>query len=260
MALVAATTAAIIATDRRELGATPRPRQGYRTKLEHVAITGVDSLHICSLFDRQQYADPAGEAAAAGFSSANWSLFGVLWPSARHLASHMAGRDVKAGERILEIGCGLALASMVCHRRGADVTASDAHPLAQRFLLDNLRLNDLPPLNYRHGDWAASQDKVSLDQQAVVRGLFDVIMGSDVLYERDEFGHLTGFIGRHAAPRAEVFIVDPNRSNRSPFIRRMAAMGFALTERPLLDTHEDGRPYKGRLLMFSREQGDVDAA
>jgi len=47
---------------------------------------------------------------------------------------------------MLEVGCGLALASLVCHRRGIDVTASDCHPLASRFLLDNLRLNGLPSL------------------------------------------------------------------------------------------------------------------
>ena len=128
---------------------------GYETKQQHIEIRGADSLLIRSLLDCQQYADPDGEAAAAGFSSANWPLFGVLWPSALHLAARMAQRAVDPNERILEIGCGLALASLVSHRRGADVTASDCHPLALRFLTANVTLNGLLPIVYRHGDWSA---------------------------------------------------------------------------------------------------------
>jgi hypothetical protein len=47
------------------------------------------------------------------------------------------------GKRILEVGAGLALASLVVHRRGGDITASDYHPLIPDFLKENLRLN--PP-------------------------------------------------------------------------------------------------------------------
>src|SRR6266850_1922734 len=116
---------------------------GYRTKQERIAIAGVDDLIIRSLLDRQQFFDPDGDADRVGISSAAWPMFGLLWPSGSHLAARMALHPVSAGERILEIGCGLALASLVGHRRGADVTASDCHPLAQAFLEENLRLNQL---------------------------------------------------------------------------------------------------------------------
>ncbi len=106
---------------------------GYQTKRERVAIAGVDDLVIRSLLDRQQFFDPLGEADRLGISSAAWPLFGLLWPSGAQLAARMALRPVCSTERILEIGCGLALASLVGHRRGADVTASDYHPLAGAF-------------------------------------------------------------------------------------------------------------------------------
>jgi len=230
---------------------------GYQTKQDHVCIAGVDNLLIQSLLDRQQYADPDGEAEALGISSAMWPLFGMLWPSSRHLAAYMATRPVLIDERILEVGCGLALASLVCHRRGSDVTASDCHPLTSRFLSTNAGLNDMSPLTYRHGDWAREDDSLDQAQHLNVSGRFDVIMGSDVLYERDEIGHLPKFIDRHAKTHVEVLIVDPNRGNRSAFNRRMAHDGFALEEVDLSHDEREGEPaYKGRLLKFVRQRSE----
>lgn len=228
---------------------------GYEVKHERIQIRGVAELHIRSLLDLQQFSDPTGEAALLGISSAFWPLFGVLWPSGQQLAAHMGERPLQAGERILEIGCGLALASLVSHRRGADVTASDCHPLAGGFLAENLRLNELPPMRYCQGDWGpdpALTDAGMTDPRSQVTGHFDLIMGSDVLYERDDEGSLPRFIERHAAPCAEVLIVDPNRGNRAAFTRRMGLMGFTLREHPLTGLLPDGTAYRGKLLQYLR--------
>ena len=230
---------------------------GYQTKQERVAIAGVDDLVIRLLLDKQQFWDPHGEAERLGISSAMWPLFGMLWPSGAHLAARLALRPAQAGERILEIGCGLALASLVAHRRGADVTASDCHPLAETFLLENLRLNGLPPLKYRCGQW--SDPEVALtppctsSATGAVEGRFDLIIGSDVLYERDANATLAGFIARHSSPDAEVWIVDPDRGNRPAFNRQMAAEGFGMSEERLSSEATGGVPaYKGRLLVYRR--------
>lgn len=229
---------------------------GYQTQQQIVPIRGADDLIIRSLLDRQQFADPMGHAERIGISSATWPLFGLLWPSGRQFAARMALHRLQPGQRILEIGCGLALASLVGHRRGADVTASDCHPLTARFLAANLRLNALPPMKYRHGAWAqamAPAHAAPHRPNSAVRGRYELIIGSDVLYDRDASTALAGFIGRHAAPAGEVWIVDPDRGNRPAFNRRMAALGYAL---------EDGRidaeaslgtlAYRGRLLVYRR--------
>jgi predicted nicotinamide N-methyase len=192
-------------------------------------------------------------------------LFGLLWPSGAYLAARMAVRPVHPGERILEIGCGLALASIVGHRRGADVTASDCHPLAGAFLRENLLLNGLLPMKYRHGRWGgaagardagdhrAGQWQAALRNECALAGRYELIIGSDLLYERDERGDLAGFIDCHAAAQAEVWIIDPDRGNRPAFHRHMLRGGFTLDEVPLRHPAAGERAaYKGRCLIFRR--------
>ncbi len=234
---------------------------GYQVVDETIEIAGVAGLTIRRLKDKQQYADPQGRAEAQGISSAAWPLFGLLWPSGFELAAALARRPVLADEQILELGCGLALASLVGHRRGSRVTASDCHPLARRFLETNLQLNDLPPMRYRHGHWAERQeeqgDAALTEGQdgrlcAGVQGRFNLIIGSDVLYERDDLGQLPGFIAHHASATGEVLIVDPNRGNRSPFHRRMAALGYQMDETRLGELVGPVGAYRGRLFHYQR--------
>lgn len=227
---------------------------GYLTKLECVPVDGVADLLIRSLLDRQQFADPLGEAERLGISSAAWPLFGLLWPSGSQLAAQLAAHPVNEGLRILEIGCGLALASLTGHRLGHDMTASDCHPLAQRFLEANLTLNALPQMKYRHGHWGASAgDDAAPDTARCVRvrGRYDLIIGSDLLYERDAEATLAAFIGRHVTEAGEIWIVDPDRGNRLAFHRQMAAEGFRMREEKL-DQRATAvhAAYKGRLLVY----------
>ncbi len=231
----------------------PTMLPGYLTKQEQIAVRGVADVCICSLLDRNQFFDPADEALDLGISSATWPLFGLLWPSGAQLAARIALRPVDANEHILEIGCGLALASIVAHRRGANITASDCHPLAAGFLQRNLRLNHLLPMPYVHGQWGGEPEANGSSIQAVVVKKYELIMGSDVLYERDSKGDLASFIALHAAPAAQVWIVDPDRSNRAAFNKRMAALGFVLHEERL-DTlaSDEIAAYKGRLLTYRR--------
>lgn len=215
----------------------------YEVRLQTVAIAGGGDLEIRSLTDRQQYADPDGAAATAGISPASWSLFGQIWPSARQLAALM--QTWTFGERrVLEVGCGLGLASLVVHRRKGDITASDCHPLVETFLRDNLRRNQLPLMKYATGNW---------DRANPGLGQFDLIIGSDVLYERDQARHLADFIGLHAAPLAEVVVVDPGRSNRRAFTGEMASLGFVATPPQYLHSSmPDGTVYRGSVLRFVR--------
>ncbi len=228
--------------------------QNYYTKIENIKIEGVDDLLIRSLLDRQQYYDPKGAAERLGICSASWSLFGMLWPSSTHLASAIALRPVNAEEKILEIGCGLALASLVAHRRGANITASDRHPKAKVFLQENLRLNNLPKLPFRHGQWGTHPIPAIEDTDApLLTEKYDFIIGSDLLYEPDMPKELALFVNMHANEQAEVWIVDSNRGYRPAFNRKMNVLGFALTADNTITENNPGQEkFSGRLLVYNR--------
>ena len=218
----------------------------------------MEDLLIRSLLDKNQFYDPLDEALNLGISSATWPLFGLLWPSGQRMAERMALRPV-TGERILEIGCGLGLSSLVAHRRGADVTASDCHPLTHAFLDANTLLNGLPPMAYCHGLWGTAAVRedglptLTSAKDAELIGLFDLIVGSDILYERDDAGTLASFIDTHAAVRSEIWVIDPNRGNRAAFHKHMGRAGFAMHELVLDQAaHDDVLAYKGRMLTYTR--------
>jgi len=222
-------------------GTAPPPASPpYLVKHETVSGSGED-LQLRSLLDRQQFHDPLGEAEREGISSSAWPIFGLLWPSGRVLAHAMLSFELE-GKRILELGCGLALASLVVHRRGGNITASDCHPLAAAFLLENLKLNRLPAMKYQTGNWSRANPLL---------GRFDLIIGSDVLYDRGQPEVLSQFIELHALPHTEVLIVDPDRGNRADFNRKMDVLGYSRTETRVTQLPAGGS-YKGRLLRYLR--------
>ena len=214
---------------------------GYRTRQLVVRLGGHD-FQIRALSDIQQFADPHGLAERIGISSAQWSLFGQVWPSGRVLAEAMSCFEV-AGKRILEVGCGLGLSSLVLQRRQADITASDQHPLAKMFLARNSKLNGLPEVRYRDLHWGIPDEKL---------GRFDLLIGSDILYERDHIELLATLLERHARPEAEIIITDPGRGNSAPFTRALAAQGYQVSEIRSRFNESDTPPFRGHLLSYQR--------
>lgn len=55
---------------------------GYSVRHEQVTVGG-HLYRLRVLSDRQQFSDPDGHGARLGISSAQWSLFGQLWPAER---------------------------------------------------------------------------------------------------------------------------------------------------------------------------------
>jgi predicted nicotinamide N-methyase len=191
----------------------------YRTKIETITIGGL-AYRIRSLLDLGQFSDPEGLATARGISEETWSHFGQVWPAALVLAETMHAMPL-SGQRVLEVGCGLAIPGMVTHRRHIDVTVCDRHPLGAAFLRANLALNRLPPLRFHDTCWTEIDPAL---------GRFDIIIGSDVLYENSHPGHLARFIERHATDAVTIVIVDPGRRRLGKLTTALGGLGFSHEE------------------------------
>ena len=217
--------------------------QNYQTKDETITVSNIDYL-IHSLKDRQQFYDHEQLAEDIGISSATWSLFGVVWPSSRILAATVNILDFE-GKRVLEIGCGLGLSSIVLHGMGADITASDYHPLAKEFLDENVLRNKMLPIKFQTGNWEADNPLL---------GEFDMIIGSDVLYEPAHAESVSRFIDNHSSDNVKVVIVDPNRGNRANFTKKMIALGYAHHFEYFNQQGSDEASCKGRILHYQRRE------
>ncbi len=217
--------------------------QNYLLKYETITVNHIDYI-IRTLKDRQQFHDHEQKAEALGISSASWPLFGVVWPSSRILAATVCMFELK-GKRVLEIGCGIALSSIVLHKMGIDITASDYHPLAREFLDENILGNNMLPIKFQTGNWEVENPLL---------GEFDLIIGSDILYEPDHAEHVSRFIDLHSSIDVEVIIVDPNRGNRASFTKKMIALGYAHHFEQFNVPGNDDTSCKGRILHYSRCQ------
>ena len=187
----------------------------YRVRYQTIEFGELD-IHLQSLRDKQEFSDEDGVSESLGIYSSNWSLFGVLWGSSFTLAKMMKDYDLK-GRRILEIGCGLGLASLVLNHRQADITATDYHPEAERFLDVNATLNEGKKIPFVRADWNDGNIGV---------GDFDLIIGSDLLYERGHAKTLSSFVDSNAKNQCEVIMVDPGRGRIARFGRFMHELGY----------------------------------
>lgn len=199
-------------------------------------------IHLRTLRDNQQFNDDSGQAQALGISSASWPLFGIVWPSGQVLAHHMVVQPLK-GKRILEVGCGIGLSSLLLNAMDLDITATDYHPEAEAFLDVNSMLNNDTTIPFVRTGWGDKETSL---------GKFDVIIGSDLLYEVEHIELLSDFINQHAHPECQVIVVDPGRGNHAKFSKKMVALGYSHTQHKPAQCDFLSAPFKGQILNYQR--------
>lgn len=214
-----------------------------RIRYQTIEFGNVD-IHLCTLRDKQQFNDPQDIAKQLGISSATWPLFGVIWPSSMVLAHYVSKYDT-AKKRILEVGCGMALSSLLLNKQNADITATDYHPEVGFFLQRNTQLNDGKIIDFERVDWLDKTDTL---------GVFDLIIGSDLLYEDQHIKQLADFIVRHANSTCEIIIVDPGRGRKNKLGQLMQSYGFEYSQFKAEETDYLAQSFKGYILKFWRNQ------
>lgn len=131
-----------------------------------------------------------------------------LWPAGVALAEALPP-DLR-GRRVLELGCGLGLPSLVAAARGAHVLATDWAPEALELLLLNARRNGI----------SLETACVRWDEPERLPSDWELVLAADVLYEHRNVPQLLALLQRLDA---EVLLAEPGRPPAQAFFRTARA-------------------------------------
>lgn len=164
---------------------------------------------LCSSMSPEEQLDPFAEDLCP--------YFGILWPSAIGLAHYLAENPgLIKGRKILELGAGLGLPSLVCSYLGGTVLATDYHPDVEEYFLRNCRHSSLE-CAYQRLNW---REDLSEPEK------FDVVIGSDVLYESRHPKEVARGLMKFVKPQGLIILSDPGRSYLQQFISAMNEEGI----------------------------------
>jgi len=139
-----------------------------------------------------------------------------LWPSAHALAARVAAEDGR-GRTLLELGCGSGLVSAAAARAGFDVTATDYYDDALEFAQVNAWRNAEVQITARMVDWRHFPADL---------GTFDLVVASDVLYERSYAALLAYAFARTVARGGVGLMTDPGRVAVDAWMEECAGRGL----------------------------------
>jgi len=143
--------------------------------------------------------------------------FAQIWPSSIALSKHLLKYpDRVQGCTVLELGCGLAIPSFVASFLSAKkIIARDFHPQVKEFLDRNFALNPKLNFEFEELDWT---------QPSSGERKFEVILGSDTLYEKSHPNELAKSIDDLIAPNGVLLLSDPGRPYLNPFLKALKSI------------------------------------
>lgn len=174
-----------------------------------VGITG-RAWSILAVSDQQALLD-----AADRFAHVPYGL--LLWESAVALSRWIAARPgLVAGRQVMELGAGVGLPGLVAVAAGGIVTQSDHEPAALALCGLNARRNDVAAPAALLADWRAWPGDA----------LYDVVLGADVVYEREVHGVLLNLAARIVAPGGRLLLADPVRPHTLDLLAALEDRGW----------------------------------
>jgi EEF1A lysine methyltransferase 3 len=103
---------------------------------------------------------------------------------------------VVLGQRMLEIGAGMGVVGIYAALCGHNVTLTDNNAAALSFARANVLLNGCPQVQVRKLDW----------RQPDLPHQYDVIFGSEVIYDRQSYPALVEFLRKALTPTGVIFL------------------------------------------------------
>jgi predicted nicotinamide N-methyase len=158
-------------------------------------------------------------AVADGASDAPY--WAELWPAARSLAAHVAGLEL-AGQRAVELGCGLALVSVAASLAGAELLAVDHDADAVRIAaLNGARV----PTRVR----ALEADLCDPPAALLDAAPFDLVLAADMLYEGPLAAAVAALIPHLTAPAGLALVAFPWPGQADPLAAALRRTGMHVT-------------------------------
>ncbi len=170
--------------------------------------------------------------------------FAEMWPAALALSRYLLRAEVvQKGTTVLELGCGLGLAGIVAGHFGGNVLETDYQP-------DALRLTEL--------NWLINRGQIPATalmdwRHPEIESKFEVILASDVVYEKRFFWPLIDTIRLLLAPGGHVFISEPNRTLAKDFFKILEQESFVM-EQHVVPVHFRERDVNVSVYNISRNK------
>ena len=184
-------------------GARPPSTESLREELERRFRTRVSPVQVGGRqIDLLHPADPESLISEEDFErDERLPYWADVWPSSIIMARHVAMLP-GAGRALLELGSGAGLVATAAALAGFDVTVSDYYE-------DSLRFSRANVLHHTGIDPTAAL----LDWRALPATLprYDVVVGSDVLYERPYGALVAETIARTLRDSGVAYVTDPGR-------------------------------------------------
>jgi predicted nicotinamide N-methyase len=196
----------------------PDPLFDFPTGTETL-VFGSDSYVITHVTDAEGLFErllslPADDPAVKDEQIPYWA---ELWPSAIALGEFLSENTALTfGKNICEIGCGLGLPGIVAGKSASQVILSDYLPEPLWLAAHNWKQNHSKPCETRLLDWRTDTPAVP----------FDLVLASDVAYERRMFEPLLNALKRLIAPGGTVILSEPDRHFARDFFNGLESHGW----------------------------------
>jgi ETFB lysine methyltransferase len=144
-----------------------------------------------------------------------------IWPSAIALSRFIfKNPNLFQKRRILELGCGLGLTSMAIMLQQPEYfLCSDYEAEALQLARENFILNKIDFPHFQLLDWREPQ----------IQDSFDLIIASDILYEKRFFQPIFKLFKNYIAPHGMIIIAEPNRSIARDFFTSLKERGYSFS-------------------------------
>lgn len=182
-------------------------RQKYKIETVSLRMAG-KVLQVLQIEDFESYIEELVETKPVGVLDLPY--WAKLWESSFILAYFLGKQPVVPWQRMLEIGAGMGIVGLYASLCGHNVTITDIEEDALQFAKANVLLND-SKAKVRKLDWNTPE----------IEEPYEVIFGSEVIYDRKTYPLLVDFLRRALAPNGTIFLAKHSTLHAPAFFEEL---------------------------------------